>query len=157
MASLSSTLRPPSLSPQTTHRNLHIITFHLPPSSARFPVPTKLRSPFELSSPLAAPNWRTKVSFFPSFLENKGKKIEEIKQELFDAIAPLDRGAEATPEDQERIDRVILFELLQICINWKFFVISVVRYDGFSSSLVFFFPWFDVNHNFICYRKCSTC
>jgi hypothetical protein len=53
--------------------------------------------------------WRVGVSFFPSFLKKKGKSIEEVKEELIMAIKPLDRGAEATPEDQERIDQVIPF------------------------------------------------
>lgn len=29
-----------------------------------------------------------------------------LKEELLDAIAPLDRGAEATPEDKERVEQV---------------------------------------------------
>ncbi|GAU41366.1 hypothetical protein TSUD_390530, partial [Trifolium subterraneum] len=49
--------------------------------------------------------WRTKVSFFPAFLK-KGKDANTIKEELLEAIAPLDRGAEATPEDQQRIDQI---------------------------------------------------
>ncbi|KAA8545537.1 hypothetical protein F0562_020321 [Nyssa sinensis] len=49
--------------------------------------------------------WRTRVSFFSSFL-TKSKDSESLKEELFEAIAPLDRGAEATPEDQERIDQL---------------------------------------------------
>ncbi|KAI3990986.1 hypothetical protein MKX01_026170 [Papaver californicum] len=49
--------------------------------------------------------WRTRVSFFPSFMKS-GKDSKTIKDELLQAIAPLDRGAEATPEDQERIDKI---------------------------------------------------
>ncbi|KAI3966210.1 hypothetical protein MKW92_034563 [Papaver armeniacum] len=49
--------------------------------------------------------WRTRVSFFPSFMKS-GKDSKTIKEELLEAIAPLDRGAEATPEDQERIDKI---------------------------------------------------
>ncbi|KAI3909248.1 hypothetical protein MKW98_009674 [Papaver atlanticum] len=49
--------------------------------------------------------WRTRVSFFPSFMKS-GKDSKTIKEELLQAIAPLDRGAEATPEDQERIDKI---------------------------------------------------
>ncbi|XP_009773431.1 probable plastid-lipid-associated protein 4, chloroplastic [Nicotiana sylvestris] len=49
--------------------------------------------------------WRTSVSFFPAFF-NKTKDPTPIKQELLEAIAPLDRGAEATPEDQEIIDQI---------------------------------------------------
>ncbi|KAJ4762720.1 Plastid-lipid associated protein PAP / fibrillin family protein [Rhynchospora pubera] len=50
--------------------------------------------------------WKVGVSFFPSFLKKKGKSSEEIKAELLQAIEPLDRGAEATPEDKERIDQI---------------------------------------------------
>ncbi|XP_022726730.1 probable plastid-lipid-associated protein 4, chloroplastic isoform X2 [Durio zibethinus] len=51
--------------------------------------------------------WRTRVSFFSGFL-TKDKDVNGLKNELFDAIAPLDRGAEATPEDQERVDQIAL-------------------------------------------------
>ncbi|OMO92083.1 hypothetical protein COLO4_17881 [Corchorus olitorius] len=49
--------------------------------------------------------WRTRVSFFSGFL-TKGKDVNSLKDELFDAIAPLDRGAEASPDDQERVDQI---------------------------------------------------
>lgn len=49
--------------------------------------------------------WRNMVSFFPGFL-TKGKDVQSLKAELFDTIAPLDRGAEATAEDQQRVDQV---------------------------------------------------
>ncbi|KAK6121033.1 hypothetical protein DH2020_045223 [Rehmannia glutinosa] len=49
--------------------------------------------------------WRTRVSFFSSFLV-KNPGIESLKQELLEAIEPLDRGAAATPEDQQRIDQI---------------------------------------------------
>ncbi|XP_017970127.1 PREDICTED: probable plastid-lipid-associated protein 4, chloroplastic [Theobroma cacao] len=45
--------------------------------------------------------WRTRASFF-----SKGKDVRSLKDELFDAIAPLDRGAEATRDDQERVDQI---------------------------------------------------
>ncbi|XP_052206061.1 probable plastid-lipid-associated protein 4, chloroplastic [Diospyros lotus] len=48
---------------------------------------------------------RTRVSFLSSFL-TKERDGESLKEELLDAIAPLDRGADATPQDQERIDRI---------------------------------------------------
>ncbi|XP_027160441.1 probable plastid-lipid-associated protein 4, chloroplastic isoform X1 [Coffea eugenioides] len=60
------------------------------------------------SSVKAAPQrlkWRTRVSFFPSFSIKDGD-IETLKQELLEAIAALDRGAEATAEDQERVDQI---------------------------------------------------
>ncbi|KAH7654755.1 Plastid lipid-associated protein/fibrillin conserved domain-containing protein [Dioscorea alata] len=50
--------------------------------------------------------WRTSVSFFPSFIGKRGKSKDALKEELFEAIAPLDRGAEASPEDQEMVDQI---------------------------------------------------
>ncbi|XAR53125.1 hypothetical protein NMG60_11021538 [Bertholletia excelsa] len=49
--------------------------------------------------------WRTSVSFFPAFL-SKPRDAKPIKDELLKAIEPLDRGADATPEDQQRIDQI---------------------------------------------------
>ncbi|PIA27218.1 hypothetical protein AQUCO_08200022v1 [Aquilegia coerulea] len=49
--------------------------------------------------------WRTRVSFFPSFFKT-GKDVKTLKQQLLDAISLLDRGADATPEDQQRIDKM---------------------------------------------------
>ncbi|KAG4945341.1 hypothetical protein AAZX31_15G045300 [Glycine max] len=49
--------------------------------------------------------WRAKVSFFTSFLK-KGKDAKIIKEEMLEAIAPLDRGADATPQDQQTIDQI---------------------------------------------------
>lgn len=48
---------------------------------------------------------RRGVSFF-SGLVTKGEDVRRLKEELLDAIAPLDRGAEATPEDQQRVDQI---------------------------------------------------
>ncbi|XP_025883564.1 probable plastid-lipid-associated protein 4, chloroplastic isoform X2 [Solanum lycopersicum] len=48
---------------------------------------------------------RARVSLFP-FLFTKSEDIESLKQELLEAIAPLDRGAEATPEDQKLVDQI---------------------------------------------------
>lgn len=59
-------------------------------------------SQFEVPSSL---KWRTRVSFFSSFL-TKTKDSESLKEELLQTIAPLDRGAEATPESQELVDGV---------------------------------------------------
>ncbi|KAI3731983.1 hypothetical protein L1987_63178 [Smallanthus sonchifolius] len=50
--------------------------------------------------------WKIDVSFFPDFL-NKSKDAKSIKQDLLDAIAPLDRGAEASLEDQQTIDQIV--------------------------------------------------
>lgn len=48
---------------------------------------------------------KTQVSFFPAFL-TKGKDAKTLKLDLLEAIQPLDRGADATPEDQERIEQL---------------------------------------------------
>lgn len=73
----------------------HLTTFHLPAK----PSSNKLAT---ISGP---ENWRAKVSFFPAFL-NKGKDAKTLKDELLEAIAPLDRGANATAEDQQRVDQI---------------------------------------------------
>lgn len=39
--------------------------------------------------------------------KTNGKDVKSLKEELCDARAPLDRGAEATSEDQERVGEVI--------------------------------------------------
>ncbi|KAL6637690.1 hypothetical protein ACP70R_025262 [Stipagrostis hirtigluma subsp. patula] len=55
--------------------------------------------------------WRAGVSsfsFLPPFLTGKdAEKAERLKEELLAAIAPLDRGAEATPEDKDRIEQIV--------------------------------------------------
>ena len=48
---------------------------------------------------------KTKVSFFPAFF-TKTQDAKALKLELLEAIEPLDRGADASPEDQQRIDQV---------------------------------------------------
>ncbi|WKA00206.1 hypothetical protein VitviT2T_018589 [Vitis vinifera] len=58
-----------------------------------------------LSNPSPSKKWRVGVSFFPAFLK-KGKDAKALKEELLDAIAPLDRGADATLEDQQRVDQI---------------------------------------------------
>ncbi|KAM0893623.1 hypothetical protein ACQ4PT_024984 [Festuca glaucescens] len=61
--------------------------------------------------------WRAPVSlssfssFLPSFFKNNKEKEDEekaarLKEELLAAIAPLDRGAEATPEDKDRVEEI---------------------------------------------------
>ncbi|KAK7302447.1 hypothetical protein RJT34_13337 [Clitoria ternatea] len=51
--------------------------------------------------------WRNinMVSFSPGFL-TKERDVESLKMDLYQTIAPLDRGAEATPEDQQRVDQI---------------------------------------------------
>ncbi|KAI4313861.1 hypothetical protein L6164_026808 [Bauhinia variegata] len=51
--------------------------------------------------------WRSKVSFFPSF-QTKGRDVQSLKEELYETIAPLDGGAEATPDDQQHMDELPL-------------------------------------------------
>ncbi|KAJ0010184.1 hypothetical protein Pint_32957 [Pistacia integerrima] len=51
--------------------------------------------------------WRTSVSFFPGF-STKRKDVKTLKEELYESIAPLDRGAEASLEDQQRVDQIAL-------------------------------------------------
>ncbi|KAI5661510.1 hypothetical protein M9H77_20833 [Catharanthus roseus] len=58
------------------------------------------------SSSQSSQKWRINVSSFPAFLNNKSKDAKILKEELLEAIAPLDRGAEATPEDQKRVDQI---------------------------------------------------
>lgn len=63
--------------------------------------------------------WRAQVSFFPAFL-GKRKDVTTLKEELLEAIAPLDRGTEATPEDQQRVDQVG-FDLTTVGVFLLFF------------------------------------
>lgn len=47
------------------------------------------------------------VSIFQGFLTGgRGNDVESLKVELYETIEPLERGAEATPEDQQRVDKV---------------------------------------------------
>nr|XP_027113106.1 probable plastid-lipid-associated protein 4, chloroplastic isoform X1 [Coffea arabica] len=112
----SSTMALSSLLPPQT---LHLTSSHHPPNSSLkvFSFPT--RSPQQNCHPksilstsppsftwLPSQKWRTYISFFPAFFKNKTKDAKAIKEELLEAIAPLDRGAEATPEDQQSIDQI---------------------------------------------------
>ncbi|XP_057976507.1 probable plastid-lipid-associated protein 4, chloroplastic isoform X2 [Malania oleifera] len=49
--------------------------------------------------------WRTSVSFFPTFL-GKPRDANSLKEELLGVIGPLDRGADASPEDQRTVDQI---------------------------------------------------
>ena len=71
---------------------------------------TKPITTHKLSSSAPPEKWRARVSFFPAFL-SKRKDAKTLKEELLEAIAPLDRGADATFEDQERVDQVGLYML----------------------------------------------
>ncbi|MCL7035194.1 hypothetical protein MKW94_017887 [Papaver nudicaule] len=71
----------------------------------QFPSSSNNGKCLSLNTTFTEPKWRTRISFFPSFLKS-GKDSKTLKDELLQAIAPLDRGADATPEDQERIDKL---------------------------------------------------
>ncbi|KAK1313758.1 hypothetical protein QJS10_CPA06g02444 [Acorus calamus] len=88
----------------TTHRTNHSLPTSL--SLSNPPPPTTTTTFPSITTPHISTKWRTNVSFFPSFLNKKTKSKDELKRELLDAIAPLDRGADASPEDQERVDQI---------------------------------------------------
>ncbi|KAG6588812.1 putative plastid-lipid-associated protein 4, chloroplastic, partial [Cucurbita argyrosperma subsp. sororia] len=101
MALSSSTITPTlKLSPPPTSQPARLLL--------RIPSNTNSAAPTSINKLLtAAPSdkWRLRISFFPAFLK-KGKDVGALKEELLEAIAPLDRGAEATPEDQEMVDQI---------------------------------------------------
>ena len=75
--------------------------------------PSKHKSIISHYNPITSPpvsslsrKWRTRVSFFQGFL-TKPKDATPVKEELLQAIQPLDRGAEASPDDQLTIDQVL--------------------------------------------------
>nr|AFK48988.1 unknown [Lotus japonicus] len=99
----------PLLSPlNTTDTDFHpkLLHFNLPSSSSSSHFPVRFPIYHTSHSLAISEKWRAKVSFFPAFLNNKRKDASTIKQELLDAIAPLDRGADATLEDQQTIDQI---------------------------------------------------
>ncbi|CAJ2652188.1 unnamed protein product [Trifolium pratense] len=59
------------------------------------------------SSVANSKKWKNMVSFFQGFSTGggKGRDIQSLKVELYETISPLDRGAEATLEDQQRVDK----------------------------------------------------
>lgn len=85
-------------------------------SSSSVQFPTKPTSQNLSNKPLTRQcsskrSTKTKVSFFPAFL-TKSKDAKTLKLELLEAIQSLDRGADATPEDQQRIDQVVISSIL---------------------------------------------
>uniref|UniRef100_A0A7N0RH08 Plastid lipid-associated protein/fibrillin conserved domain-containing protein n=1 Tax=Kalanchoe fedtschenkoi TaxID=63787 RepID=A0A7N0RH08_KALFE len=111
LSSSSTTL---SLAATQTATSSHFTKLHhvQPPTTSlqRHPAPNEHLTNTQMQKQLrlrltSTDKWRAGVSFFPAFLK-KGKDAKELKEELLEAIAPLDRGAEATPEDQERIDQL---------------------------------------------------
>ncbi|PQP93028.1 putative plastid-lipid-associated protein 4 chloroplastic isoform X1 [Prunus yedoensis var. nudiflora] len=111
MALSSSPLPPKLLTTTQSPSSLStpkLLPSHSPLSSFSFPTkPTTTHTIHlqTLSSTSASDKWRAKVSFFPAFL-SKGKDAKTLKEELLDAIASLDRGADATPEDQQTVDQI---------------------------------------------------
>ncbi|KAK4491241.1 hypothetical protein RD792_001975 [Penstemon davidsonii] len=99
-----STLSPPPLPPSFTIQSSSAANLLHP--TASFPFRNNRLSTTTLT-PTVEHKWKTQVSFFTDFLSNnKTKNAEAIKEELLEAIAPLDRGAEATPQDQQYIDQL---------------------------------------------------
>ena len=70
------------------------------------------------------------MSFSLAFLK-KGKYAKTLKEELLEAIAPLDRRADATLEDQQRIDQVGCL-LFFVCFSFWFFIIWLLYSSLFS-------------------------
>ncbi|RZC54279.1 hypothetical protein C5167_013136 [Papaver somniferum] len=111
MASSTSSTLSVQTSIQPSSSSSNYIFQSLPPTSTlHFPSScnnnlNNKRSLSVTTTTFSEQKWRTRVSFFPSFMKS-GKDSKTIKEELLEAIAPLDRGAEATPEDQERIDKI---------------------------------------------------
>ncbi|KAK7412077.1 hypothetical protein VNO78_03524 [Psophocarpus tetragonolobus] len=60
--------------------------------------PQKLNTTHLILGVAGSGKWRNMVSFSPD--------ARSLKVELYQAIAPLDRGTEATPEDQQRVDQI---------------------------------------------------
>ncbi|XP_041011828.1 probable plastid-lipid-associated protein 4, chloroplastic isoform X3 [Juglans microcarpa x Juglans regia] len=102
-----------------------------PPRTAfRFPVPAINPSTYNLSSTSHPEKWRAKISFFPAFLK-KGKDAKTLKEELLEAIAPLDRGADATFEDQQTVDQRPKF--LRSSANYQAINLDVLRAQNMES------------------------
>ncbi|CAL5358415.1 unnamed protein product [Camellia sinensis] len=99
----TTTLKPLLSSSPKTPNNPNFI--HIQSSIPNFNTTTNPTNKFNPLESSGYQKWRTRVSFFTSFL-TKTKDSESLKEELLDAIAPLDRGADASPEDQERIDEI---------------------------------------------------
>lgn len=80
-------------------------------SDSGFAVPTKLQS--VRKSDRERLRIQAVFSFPPAFLTRNGR-AEKLKQDLLEAIEPLERGATASPDDQLRIDQVPFTFLLHI-------------------------------------------
>ncbi|MED6206975.1 putative plastid-lipid-associated protein 4, chloroplastic [Stylosanthes scabra] len=91
----------PPLNPKHHSSTPKLLLLHPPPSfsSSNFPIIRTATTPH-------TEKWRAQVSFFPAFFKIGTKDANTIKQELLEAIAPLDRGADATPDDQLTVDQI---------------------------------------------------
>lgn len=95
-----------SLSPPPTHVVTHSSTKLYLSYSTSLSFPS-IQNPHNTNTCPLNKKWQTNVSFFPAFF-NRTKDPTPIKQELLQAIAPLHRGADATPQDQQIVDQVCL-------------------------------------------------
>ncbi|XP_058771783.1 probable plastid-lipid-associated protein 4, chloroplastic [Vicia villosa] len=108
MTHLSSILlfTPTSTLPLKYRTNSHPLQQNLlfTPPQSQFNT-THFKSPPSIAN---SKKWRNTVSFFQDFLTggNKERDIQSLKDELYETIAPLERGAEASPEDQQRVDKI---------------------------------------------------
>ncbi|KAF5448599.1 hypothetical protein F2P56_029111 [Juglans regia] len=106
------------------------LCFPPPRTAFRFPIPAINPSTHNLSSTSHPEKWRAKISFFPAFLK-KGKDAKTLKEELLEAIAPLDRGADATFEDQQTVDQRPKF--LRSSANYQAINLDVLRAQNMES------------------------
>lgn len=116
MALSSTSLISPLNTTNHSHHKLLHSPIHSSYSSSHFLITPLIHHNHNLAT--ISQKWRTNVSFFPAIFK-KGKDASTIKEELLDAIASLDRGADATPEDQQSVDQVALktFDLCNISIS----------------------------------------
>ncbi|XP_043707147.1 probable plastid-lipid-associated protein 4, chloroplastic isoform X2 [Telopea speciosissima] len=91
---------------QLTYPLLPAIHAHSSSIPFCFPAKPSCKSDnYQLCTSTSPLKWRTRVSFLQSFL-TKGKDTKTLKDELLETIAPLDRGANASPEDQQEVDQI---------------------------------------------------
>ncbi|XP_030459205.1 probable plastid-lipid-associated protein 4, chloroplastic isoform X2 [Syzygium oleosum] len=96
-------LRPPPPAPP-----ILVSPFSLPPTPAApdaLAISLHARKLFAGARAASFPS-RRGVSFFSGLATRGGEDVRRLKEELLGAIAPLDRGAEATPDDQLRVDQI---------------------------------------------------
>ncbi|KAJ4717022.1 Plastid-lipid associated protein PAP / fibrillin family protein [Melia azedarach] len=101
-----------SLQPLTQHSSASH-SFYPPPLSFCFPKQNVGSAHLVFCSQIPSDHvansgkWRTRASFFTGFLTNrKAVAVKTLKEELYQEVNPLDRGAEASPEDQARVDQI---------------------------------------------------